>query len=132
MRTCKLRPLGEFSRKLKVKCRIVKLKKNLRGKIDKCRVTKNFDEAYNILSRMKRGLWIVQFVEAEVVDHCLTIHCKRGILYDSEEPYPLRLSVKTTTMCGGPHTSKLHVAKVGEIKSKEFYISLNLPLTTKD
>jgi len=58
----------------------------------------------------------VRLGQLKVVDHFVVVDGDRTLILDSEEKYPIALSVSTLQMCGGKEADKLEVFEVRELR----------------
>ena len=78
---------------------------------------KEYDEdRFAWIGKLNRGIWLVRLVQPHVVDHCVVVGGPRKLTIDSEEEYPVRLSVETLRLCGGDEADKLVVAEAREVR----------------
>lgn len=64
------------------------------------------------LATRESGVYIVHLYELKVATHALVIDVNRGLIIDSAEDYPMRLSEELLRKCGGDHAKALRVDEV--------------------
>jgi len=100
--------VGSLVHKLKVKCQ---LRRCDLGDL-KLMQGQGRERAFEMVASKTEGVWIVRLYQSEVVDHLVVVDVKRKVIIDSEEIYPVKLSVSTLRMCGGPRANKLRVIQL--------------------
>ena len=73
-------------------------------------------DPFGWLGGAAHGVWIVRLKQRNVVDHCVVVDGVRGLILDSAEEYPLRLSAEALRLCGGSAATNLEVAEAREIR----------------
>ena len=49
------------------------------------------------------------------MDHCVCVDAQRGLVYDSEEQFPVHLTPETLAMCGGGGADCLNVVEIRQV-----------------
>ncbi len=73
--------------------------------------------AFEWLASKTDGLLIVRVQQDPVVHHAICVDAKRGVILDSEEGYPVQLSVRGLELCGSEEAKRLRVAEVRQLVS---------------
>ncbi len=71
--------------------------------------------AFEWLAAKKDGVYIVRKLQDPVVDHAICVDTRRGVVLDSEEGYPVQLSVRALELCGGEAAKRLRVVEVSQL-----------------
>ncbi len=61
------------------------------------------------------GVYIVRVLQDPVVDHAICVDARRGVFLDSEEGYPVQLSVRLLELRGSDTAKRLRVAEVRQL-----------------
>lgn len=61
------------------------------------------------------GIWIGRITQHGIVDHCVAVDCKKGIIHDSSSRFPFALTEDILRRVGGDDATQLRVAEVREI-----------------
>ena len=106
-----LKPVGTLGNQLRVGLEVHKL-----GKSGNMRVyMKDRWEGFRWICDQAEGVWIVRLTQVGLVDHCVCVDSKRGLIYDGEEEFPIRLAQESLALCGGVGARKLRIAEVRQI-----------------
>ena len=49
-------------------------------------------EGFRWICDRVEGVWIARLRQVGLVDHCVCMDSKRGLIYDGEEKFPIRLT----------------------------------------
>ena len=111
----KIGRIANTMHRMRLGCELQKPAKHIRKDLHAGR----YNRAFEWLAEFCTGVWLVRLVEDNIVDHCVAIDANNGIILDSEECHPLRLTQASLQFCAGPKSKKIRVAEIFQIvKSK--------------
>ena len=105
------KPLGLLFHKLGQGLEVRKICKDGRRAVH----SKDRWAGFKWLCCQQTGVWLVRLLQNVVVDLCVCVHPRRGLIYDSEEEYPVRPTSNTLVMCGGDGIDRLKVVDIRKV-----------------
>ena len=81
-------------------------------KTDKGEFNKN---TFKWLVNRCTGIWIVRITQHGILDHCVAVDCKKGIIHDISSRFPFALTEHILRRVGGDDATQLRIAEVREI-----------------